>query len=325
MSSIPPTIIQRNWFIASLLTVMVVGVVAASPLSPLAEMKTLQSTIVAVVMLLMAFPLKTTAIARSIRRPLPSLLATSVTYIVIPILAFLAASFLETSSAIGLLVVAATPCTMATAAVWTARAGGNDATALMTTIITNGSCFIVTPTLIWITVGQSQEIPAGDLAMKLLLLVLLPITLGQLLRIPNSLASFATRNKRQMNFLAQIGVLAMVLIGMVSTSRILESESGISFMAILRMGVVCLAIHLSAMWIGIVLARWLKMDRREQIAIAFSGSQKTLMVGLLVCLLLEVSPLPMVIYHTIQLVVDTLIADRFAVRGTGITGHSVRG
>lgn len=287
----------------------------------LAEMRTLQSVIVAVVMLLMAFPLKTTAIARSIRRPLPSLLATAVSYIVIPILAYFAASFLDSSSAIGLLVVAATPCTLATAAVWTGRAGGNDATALMTTIITNGSCFIVTPALIWITVGQSQEIPAGDLAMKLLLLVLLPITVGQLLRIPDSFARFAARNKRQMDFLAQVGVLAMVLIGMVSTSKILAADSGITIVAILRIGVICLAIHLAAMWVGVSLARLLKMDRREQIAIAFSGSQKTLMVGLLVCLLLDVSPLPMVVYHTIQLIVDTLIADRFAESGVGITGH----
>jgi sodium/bile acid cotransporter 7 len=45
--------------------------------------------------------------------------------------------------------------------------------------------------------------------------------------------------------------------------------------------------------------------------VAFAGSQKTLMVGLQVSMELGVSILPMVAYHVSQLIVDTLIADRW--------------
>jgi solute carrier family 10 (sodium/bile acid cotransporter), member 7 len=125
--------------------------------------------------------------------------------------------------------------------------------------------------------------------------------------------------------MAQVGVLAMVLIGMVSTSQILKAESGLSISIVAKLAAICLAIHLAALWTGMCLARWMKMDRKDQIAVGFSGSQKTLMVGLFVCLLLGVSPLPMVIYHTIQLIVDTLIVDRFAARSFGDTALSDAG
>ena len=46
------------------------------------------------------------------------------------------------------------------------------------------------------------------------------------------------------------------------------------------------------------------------IAVGISGSQKTLMVGLQVCLDLGITILPMVAFHVAQLLVDTLIADR---------------
>ncbi|MDP7304159.1 MAG: bile acid:sodium symporter, partial [Pirellulaceae bacterium] len=49
----------------------------------------------------------------------------------------------------------------------------------------------------------------------------------------------------------------------------------------------------------------------DQIAVAFASSQKTLMVGLLMAMSLQVSILPMVTYHVMQLLIDTLIADRF--------------
>ena len=45
---------------------------------------------------------------------------------------------------------------------------------------------------------------------------------------------------------------------------------------------------------------------------AFAGSQKTLMVGLMVAITLETTILPMVAYQVLQLVVDTLVADRLA-------------
>ena len=58
----------------------------------------------------------------------------------------------------------------------------------------------------------------------------------------------------------------------------------------------------------------LGMRREDRIAVGFAGSQKTLMVGLQLCIELQVEMLPMVAYHVGQLLVDTLIADRLRKR-----------
>jgi sodium/bile acid cotransporter 7 len=64
-------------------------------------------------------------------------------------------------------------------------------------------------------------------------------------------------------------------------------------------------------WLGVRTARFCGFSRGDQIAVGFSGSQKTLMVGLLMAITLKVSILPMVAYHCLQLFVDTLIADAY--------------
>jgi solute carrier family 10 (sodium/bile acid cotransporter), member 7 len=71
-------------------------------------------------------------------------------------------------------------------------------------------------------------------------------------------------------------------------------------------------VHLMLWLLGATLARRFGFDRNDTIAVGFSGSQKTLTVG--IYLALAVSPLailPMVAYHAAQLVIDTLIADRW--------------
>ncbi len=73
---------------------------------------------------------------------------------------------------------------------------------------------------------------------------------------------------------------------------------------------VCL-VHTVMLWVGVLLAKLARFSREDQIAVAFSGSQKTLMVGLLMAISLHVSILPMVAYHICQLFIDTLIADRY--------------
>jgi sodium/bile acid cotransporter 7 len=65
------------------------------------------------------------------------------------------------------------------------------------------------------------------------------------------------------------------------------------------------------LWVGVLLAKLARFSREDQIAVAFAGSQKTLMVGLLMAISLQVSILPMVAFHISQLFIDTLIADRF--------------
>jgi sodium/bile acid cotransporter 7 len=78
-----------------------------------------------------------------------------------------------------------------------------------------------------------------------------------------------------------------------------------------------LAIHLGMLLAAVWGGRLLGLPRPDRIAAGFSGSQKTLLVGLdIASEYVEVfgplALLPMVAYHVLQLLVDTVIADRMA-------------
>ena len=62
-----------------------------------------------------------------------------------PILAYLVSHLLPPLLAGGLIVASVVPCTLASAAVWTRKAGGEDSIAMMTTVVTNVGCIAIVP------------------------------------------------------------------------------------------------------------------------------------------------------------------------------------
>ncbi|MDA1053494.1 MAG: bile acid:sodium symporter [Planctomycetota bacterium] len=314
-------LIQR-WFLIALVSVLAIGSCFARQLEPLTEVDLpgtsvpMRSAIVATVLFLMAFPLAASAMWRAMRRPWPPLLAVGVNFGLLPLFAWGVSFGLNADLGGGLLVAAATPCTLASAAVWTRRAGGNDAVAILVTIITNLLCFIVTPLWLLAMTGESvssPELSLDKMSLKLGSLVVLPMTAAQLLRLYKPLGIWATREKRMVSVLAQCGILAMVAIGAIQTGLRLSdpTQSRLSALDLIAMlAAVCL-VHTVMLWVGVGLAKMARFSREDQIAVAFAGSQKTLMVGLLMAISLQVSILPMVAYHISQLFIDTLIADRF--------------
>ena len=314
-------LIQR-WFLIALVGVLASGICFAEQFKPLIGQQLpgtsipLRSAIVATVLFLMAFPLEASAMWQAMRRPWAPLLAVAVNFGLLPLFAWGVSYGLSADLRGGLLVAAATPCTLASASVWTRRAGGNDAVSILVTIITNLMCFIVTPLWLLAMTGESVSSPELSLAkmsLKLGVLVVLPMTTAQLLRLYKPFGVWATREKRMLSVLAQCGLLSMVMFGAIRTGLGLSdpTQARLSLVSLLSMlAAVCL-VHTVMLWVGIYLAKLARFSREDQIAVAFAGSQKTLMVGLLMAISLQVSILPMVAYHVCQLFIDTLIADRF--------------
>jgi sodium/bile acid cotransporter 7 len=310
--------IQR-WFLIALTVVLAVGIVFAPRIQYISNMKTLRYGIVSAVLFLMAFPLEASAIARTISRPGAALLACVINFGFIPPFAFLLSKILQVDMGAGLLVAATTPCTLASAAVWTRRAGGNDSIALLVTLITNGLCFLITPTWLYVFGQVSQRlenvdtdvISPAEMIAKLGLLVVLPMALAQLLRSYGPLGKWATKNKLPMSVAAQCGILSMVFMGAIRTGlNIYDGESPIWSDWVMMVTAV-MVVHLAALWIGFSIAKAVGFVRADCIAVGISGSQKTLMVGLQVALESGLSALPIVCYHVGQLVLDTLIVDRW--------------
>jgi sodium/bile acid cotransporter 7 len=314
-------VLISSWFLILLAATLIAGFALPTELQSTADLIP-RTAIVAGVMFLMAVSLNSAAMAKAVRQPKPVALATSINYALVPLLAWVAARFQQQDDlALGIIVMACVPSTLASASVWTRRARGNDAVSMLVTMVSNFSCFLVTPALLILLAGTSdstQPIDAVDLIQKLVIVVVIPIVLGQWLRRFPVIATAATEHKTLLGTVCQFGILSVVLVGAVHCGQKLteSTNGGIAPSAWAVMIVSVIVIHVVALWAGHASGRLLGIAPADRIAVGFSGSQKTLMVPIHIALGFGgLTMLPVVAYHVTQLTIDTLVADWLRRRG----------
>lgn len=305
--------LKKHKFLVCLFSLLVLGYQLSGPLAELAELAWLKWTIVPITMFMMAWPLKFGQLTSSLSRPQAALLASVLNVGLIPLLVWPFAGFAGTVMGCGMIVAAATPCTLATGAVWTRRAGGNDGVAMVVTILTNSTCFIVLPFWIyWLTGIEIESSKLIGTIYKLFAFVVLPIGVAQLLRIHQRSADWATVNKPRLSVIAMTGVLSVVFLGAIGMGNRVNGGVGndISLKNFLIAAVVLTSVHCFVFWLGMKIAGVMKLPREDQIAVGFAGSQKTLVIGLSTAISLGFSMIPILMFHTMQLIFDTVFADR---------------
>lgn len=305
---------QQSWFLLVLITALILGYLLAEFCRPLAEMDWLKWIVVALTMFVMSLAISFASIKKAAGQFWAPIMAILLNTLLLPLIAWPLSFCLSAELGYGLIVAAAAPCTLASAAVWTRRAGGNDAVAILVTIVTNALCFVTTPLWVFMLIDESAEalkqVDFSSTIWKLLFLVVLPMGLGQMVRLAKPVADWANDRKRALGVVAQLGILFVVLIGSVATGlRMQDSEPG-NWWEIVGVVLITAGIHVVILLIGFGAARVSGFSRGEQIAVGFAGSQKTLMVGLSIAMELGVSIIPIVAFHSVQLIIDTLIADR---------------
>lgn len=307
--------VGRYWFLLLLAAVISLGFGFSPTLEFLTQVPYLQNAIVVTVLFLMAFPLEFGDLHDAARRPGPSSLGTAINYGLLPLIAWGASLLVTGDLRIGVNIAAAIPCTLASAAVWTRKAGGNDVAAIVVTIVTNLLCFAVTPMWLKLTTGGAVSLNVTEMIQKLLILVVAPMLAGQLCRIPPPIGRWATANRAAMSVIAQLGILSMVFLGCIGAGmRLRNLEEAVPPVEMLGlMLAVVIGVHASALAIGYFSAKSLGMQPADQIAVGISGSQKTLMVGLWIANTFYTAQplaiLPLIAYHVSQLFMDTWVAD----------------
>ena len=304
--------IRRHWFLLALGVAIAVGFGFAKPLAWIPEVPRLSDSLVAVTMFLMSWPLKFGDLRDNLRRPGAALLASFINLGLFPIVAWPCSFLLGPELGPGLIILAATPCTLASASVWTRKAGGNDIISMMVTILTNSVCFLITPAWIWLLTGS--RVPpelAWQMVVTLLIVVIAPLVLAQASRSIPPVAKWATSRKVVLSFLAQVGLLGVVLIGCIKSGHKLQlQEQSWDWLEFGLMFGILVGLHLAAWVYGLWQARQLGFPLSDAAAVAFSASQKTLMVGVVGAIKLDVNVLPRIVYHALQLLIDTVLADR---------------
>src|SRR5215203_6839003 len=124
--------LAKHWFLMLLCAGVFIAMFAPDAMRPVTAYLEPRSSI-AISLFLMAWTMPTATLFAEIKLPMASLWAVFLSYGVMPICAW-GVGFLAPNEdiQIGLILISAVPCTLASAVLWTRMAGGNEATALLT-------------------------------------------------------------------------------------------------------------------------------------------------------------------------------------------------
>ena len=206
----------------------------------------------------------------------------------------------------GLIIVGATATTLSSSIVWTRLAGGNDALALVMSIIGNSLQFLVTPTWLGLMLGASVKFDVTSMMQKLLLVVLIPVLASQVVVVLSRERALQWRPLT--NLVARLLVLVVIWVAVSKAANdLLTTDALYSSLAVVLVHLVLLAV---GWW---VLGRLLS-DRRDRIALLFCGGQKTLPASTMIATTyfphLNAAVLPVLLYHFWQLIIDSFLLER---------------
>jgi solute carrier family 10 (sodium/bile acid cotransporter), member 7 len=209
---------------------------------------------------------------------------------------------------LAMLICSAQASTLATAIVLTEVAGGDVATAMVITVLNNIASAVLTPLVFFLLGGASIEVDYMEMAQEMALKIVLPCVLAQVARI--KLANFATTHSRKLSVTSQLIILIYIYTGVASG---LEYLSG--GIILLQVFIVAATLHAALLVTNALVARLIWRDAGLRTAFVMCSSQKTLPAAILIWkshfLNLPLGPLIMVVYHLIQLMVDSVLAPGF--------------
>lgn len=272
---------------------------------------------IAASLLLIAWTMSAGSFVVELRRPFAASWAVFLSYTLLPLTAWgLGRLAGDSQVEIGLLLIACVPCTLSAAVLWTRMAGGNEATAMLAVVGTILLGWLLTS--FWLTglTGTAVPLAVGPLMIDLVLILVLPVLGGQALRLVPHSARFADKHRTAIGVVSQCLVLVILLRASATVGARLHQGEAVGLPWIVTASVVCaVVLHLIAVGVSFVTCRWFGFDRGQQIAVAFSASQKTIQVSLALYdhyfqSAFPYAIVPMVCYHVGQLILDTIIAKR---------------
>jgi len=215
---------------------------------------------------------------------------------------------------LGVFYVAALPSTVSSSVVMVSIAGGNIPAAIFNASISSILGVFITP--IWMTffIGDMYtEMNTSQVIIKLCFQVLIPVIVGLCL---HKWWGYITER-----FKSSLRIFDQVIILLIVFTSFCESVAGkmfehLPFSQLLFLSGAMLLLFLTMFAIMYGFSIVLKLNREDRIAVLFCGSKKSLVQGAVMGkalfpdpLILGVVLLPLMIYHALQLVASSIIAE----------------
>lgn len=316
--------LARNWFVIALPVVIVLAAVFpglgadGGPLHP--EISTRWAVVA--IFLFQGLSLPSSALRTGARNWRLHLLIQLVTFLVFPLVTLLldalAGRFLHHADLrMGFLLLGVLPSTVSSSVVFTQQARGNSGAAIFNAALSNLFGLFVTPLWVaWLATVQGGIVPVrGKAVQEILLLMLLPVAVGQLVRW--LWTEIVARQGKRLGTGSSLLILFLVFCAFADS---IHDDLWRSARPDLLSTVAALTLTLFLILLGLTLqtARWMALPREDRIAAAFCAPQKTIAAGIpLAKALFGSHPglglilLPALIYHPIQLVFSGLLAHRW--------------
>lgn len=215
---------------------------------------------------------------------------------------------------VGLLFLCTLPSTVQASVIFTSIAGGNVAAALCSASLSSIIGMVLTPLLVGLLLHAHGESSISGI-FSIALQVLVPFVAGQIAQ--GWLEPWMKRNQKTVRRV-DLGSILLMVYGAISAAtlsgmwRLLPVQN---FVALVLVDGCLLAVMLS---INILVARRVGFARRDEIAIAFCSTQKSLIMGIPMANALFAGStlgfvvLPMIVYHQMQFMTCANIARRYA-------------
>ncbi|WP_347903844.1 bile acid:sodium symporter family protein [Pseudomonas purpurea] len=245
------------------------------------------------------------------------------TFVVFPLLWWvsnaLLGSHIPSLLMLGFFYLCALPSTISSSVALTGSAGGNVPAAILNASLSSVLGIFLTPLLVSVVMGSGAGgIDLGSTLLDLCALLLLPLVLGQLLR--PVFGTFSGRHKRYTNIVDKLVILLLVYAAFCNSmvSGMWQQQGKTVILSALVGSAILLAIIL---WMTTRTARALKFSPADEIAAVFCASKKSLAAGApMAALIFGANPglglilLPIMIYHPLQLIVCSVMAEAYANR-----------
>jgi solute carrier family 10 (sodium/bile acid cotransporter), member 7 len=221
---------------------------------------------------------------------------------------------------LGSFFLAALPSTVSSSVVMVSIAHGNIPGAIFNASISSLMGIFITPAwMALVTGGNHNDIDMSDVVKKLLLQILLPVVLGLLLN-PTRLGKIAGKYSKQLKYFDQLTILSIVYTAF-SDSFDQHMFSTLSIPELVLLGACLLGLFFVAYFITGVVARLLGFNREDTITATFCGSKKSLIHGTVMAKvifmgspLMGILLLPIMLYHALQLIAVSIMAQGMARR-----------
>lgn len=244
------------------------------------------------------------------------------TFLVFPLIALVGMRLFATPTSqllwLGTFFMAALPSTVSSSVVMVSIAKGNVPAAIFNASISSLAGVFITPLWMGVALGSAST-AMGDLSgiiIKLIIQVLVPVALGMMLN--RRFGAWANRHGKGLKLFDQSVILLIVYISF-SESFHKNLFAELSWVNLLVLSVGAITLFYAVYGLISTTSKVLRFNREDRITALFCGSKKSLVHGTVMSSILfdgmgslGIILLPIMIYHALQLVLVSFIAQRMS-------------